>query len=187
MKSMVEVVQNLLKPYIDSQIQTLTNQISASTDAYNASINYHVGDYCIYNNTLKRCIQDCTPASWDVNQSCFTDDTIVGALYDINNYLRDVTNTLISTNHLTGRIVYFNKLHIAELEVEATGLTSGSTSWETVSTNSDVIKQPLVYVRGKATVGEFRMNNAEGGFALQVNLRGEAVTDTLIHCTYIYK
>lgn len=39
MKSMVEVVQNLLKPYIDSQIQTLTNDVSTNATAIQATRN----------------------------------------------------------------------------------------------------------------------------------------------------
>lgn len=54
--------------------------ISNSSDAYSSSKAYAVGDLCIYNNVLYRCITACSAGSWTTNQSCFTPDTLTGAV-----------------------------------------------------------------------------------------------------------
>jgi hypothetical protein len=57
--------------------------ISNSRNAYSSSKAYAVGDLCIYNNVLYRCITACSAGSWATNQSCFTADTLIG----VANYL----------------------------------------------------------------------------------------------------
>jgi hypothetical protein len=54
--------------------------ISNSGDAYDSTKAYAVGDLCIHNDTLQRCITPCSAGSWATNQSCFTQDTLVNAL-----------------------------------------------------------------------------------------------------------
>lgn len=50
--------------------------ISNSGDAYDPTRPYKVGELCIYNNVLYRCITACSAGSWATNQSCFTQDTL---------------------------------------------------------------------------------------------------------------
>ena len=59
-------------------------QVSNSGDAYDPTKAYAVGDLCIYNNVLYRCITACSAGSWEVNQSCFTPDTLVNVGNSMN-------------------------------------------------------------------------------------------------------
>jgi hypothetical protein len=66
------------------------NQISDSDDAYSPSKAYKVGEHCIYNNVLYKCITACSAAAWSVNQSCFTSDTLSNAVTLLNTHLTNV-------------------------------------------------------------------------------------------------
>ncbi|WP_405352353.1 phage tail protein [Ruminococcus sp.] len=46
-------------------------------DTYSPLKDYKVGDLCIYNNVLYRCITACSAGSWEINQSCFTVDSLI--------------------------------------------------------------------------------------------------------------
>jgi hypothetical protein len=54
-----------------------SRQVSDSGDAYDPTRPYKVGELCIYDNVLYRCITACSAGSWATNQSCFTADTLV--------------------------------------------------------------------------------------------------------------
>lgn len=118
MKSMVEVVQNLLKPYIDSVKQALTNdvtyvsqKVSNSDDEYSASKAYYIGDYVIHDNKLYKCTTDCTAAAWNVNSSCFTQDTLTNAVRRINKpelaYSNDAVRVIVVDGVLYVFFVYY--------------------------------------------------------------------------------
>lgn len=71
-------------------LQTGTSNVQAqvsnsSDDTYSSSKAYAVGDLCIYNNVLYRCITACSAGSWATNQSCFTADTLTNVA-NIFNY-----------------------------------------------------------------------------------------------------
>ncbi len=65
---------------VQGAIDAMEGQIANSSDAYSASKAYAVGDYCIYNDTLYRCVTACSAASWAVNSGCFVADTVVSAI-----------------------------------------------------------------------------------------------------------
>lgn len=65
---------------VQGAIDAVEGQIANSSDAYSASKAYAVGDYCIYNDTLYRCVTACTAAPWAVNSGCFVADTVVNAM-----------------------------------------------------------------------------------------------------------
>ena len=103
MKSIVQVVQNLLKPYIDSNIQTLnsalttlTTKVSNSSDVYDPNKNggYKVGELCLSpeDGTLQRCTGDISGA-WSIAKNYFTQDTLANVstlltdrIYGLNDY-----------------------------------------------------------------------------------------------------
>ena len=69
---------------LNDQIGDLSNKVSNNNDAYSASKAYAIGDLVIYNNVLYRCTTACSAASWDVNQSCFTADTLTNVVNIVN-------------------------------------------------------------------------------------------------------
>ena len=71
-------------------------QVSNSNDAYDPTRPYKVGELCIYNNVLYRCITACSAGSWATNQSCFTQDTLVNMANDTALKLisDDISNSL---------------------------------------------------------------------------------------------
>lgn len=64
---------------VDSHADNAQGQVSDSNDAFDPTRPYKVGELCIYNNVLYRCITACSAGSWATNQSCFTADTLVNA------------------------------------------------------------------------------------------------------------
>lgn len=99
---------------VQGAIDAVEGQIANSSDAYSASKAYSVGDYCIYNDTLYRCITACSAASWAVNSGCFVADTVVGVMAKtsqrtvtkINNF----TGTATMTDYALG--VGFADVHV---------------------------------------------------------------------------
>jgi hypothetical protein len=69
-----------------------TNQISDSDDAYSPSKAYAVGEHCIYNNVLYKCITACSAAAWSVNQNCFEETTLTAAVTELNSDLSKITH-----------------------------------------------------------------------------------------------
>jgi hypothetical protein len=65
---------------VNTKVSKTEDLISNSGDAYSPSKPYKVGELCIYNNVLYRCITACSAGSWETNQSCFTQDTLVNAV-----------------------------------------------------------------------------------------------------------
>lgn len=81
---------------VQGAIDAVEGQIANSSDAYSDSSAYAVGDYCIYNDTLYRCITACSAASWSVNSGCFVADTVVGAI------AKTSQRTVTKINNFTG-------------------------------------------------------------------------------------
>jgi hypothetical protein len=125
---------NSLDASVDT-INTKLHQVSNSNDAYSTTKAYSVGDLCIYNNILYRCITACSAGSWATNQSCFTADTLTHALgtkistpnnnnfklYFPNNwtnfYLRTewLSNINVSANGDASRAITFDIPNVSEL------------------------------------------------------------------------
>lgn len=57
-------------------ISAVNQKVASNDDEYSSSKNYAVGEHCIYNNKLYKCITACSAASWNVNQNCFSDTTL---------------------------------------------------------------------------------------------------------------
>lgn len=72
---------------VHSAIQTVSNKVSNSGDAYSPSKAYKVGEYVIHDDVLYKCTTACSAAAWSVNQSCFTTDTLANAVTIINTHL----------------------------------------------------------------------------------------------------
>ena len=72
--------------YISEEIfgKTVRNQ---SSDQYNTTKAYKVGDYVIHNDTLYKCITACSAGSWEANQNCFVTDTLTNAVTTLNSDL----------------------------------------------------------------------------------------------------
>ena len=65
-------------------------------DAYSAAATYAVGDYCIYNNTLYKCITAInTPEEWDATK--WESAQVSNVLRQLNSSLSDITSTLENT------------------------------------------------------------------------------------------
>jgi hypothetical protein len=103
-----EVTQNT------SDIQTLTNNVSAnatnitnvaqkvsnSSDSFDSTKAYSVGDLVIHDNALYRCITACSAASWSVNSSCFEAITLVDAINDDNK--SSALSITVNTDYIDG-------------------------------------------------------------------------------------
>ena len=59
-------------------------QVSNSGDAFDPTRPYKVGEYCIHEDVLYRCITACSAGSWATNQSCFAETTLTTACDNLN-------------------------------------------------------------------------------------------------------
>lgn len=76
-----------------------TNQVADSDDTYSPSKAYKVGEHCIYNNVIYKCITACSAGSWTTNQSCFSQTTLTSAVTDLNSALDQLkTPTHLGSN-----------------------------------------------------------------------------------------
>lgn len=64
---------------VNTKVSKTEVLISNSGDAYDPTRPYKVGEYCIHDDVLYKCITACSAGSWATNQSCFTQDTLTGA------------------------------------------------------------------------------------------------------------
>jgi hypothetical protein len=65
---------------INQAVLNVSNKVSNDSDAFSDLKAYKKGDLVIHDNALHRCIQDCSAASWLVNSSCFTVDTLINVV-----------------------------------------------------------------------------------------------------------
>jgi hypothetical protein len=63
------------------------NQVANKADEYSSSKAYAVGDRCIYNNVLYKCITACSAAAWSVNQTNFEATTLAESVGELNSAL----------------------------------------------------------------------------------------------------
>lgn len=75
--------------------KTVRNQ---SSDQYNTTKAYKVGDYVIHNDTLYKCITACSAGSWEANQNCFVTDTLTNAVTTLNSDLTTLSEYSLTSN-----------------------------------------------------------------------------------------
>jgi len=85
--SELEAVETIATGAQTSASNALDMIRDSSDDAYSSSKAYAVGEHCIYNNVLYKCITPCSAAAWSVNQNCFEPTTLTKAVTDLNNDL----------------------------------------------------------------------------------------------------
>jgi len=78
---------------INQAVSNVVGKVSNNSDAYSDLKAYKTGDLVIYDNMLYACTQDCSAASWLVNSSCFTADTLTNVVsklhLDVSNVIAD--------------------------------------------------------------------------------------------------
>lgn len=93
--------------FVQTAVSKTEVLISNSGDAYSSSKAYAVGELCIYNNVLYRCITACSAGSWATNRSCFIQDTLINNVNNIKNSTGDFAT--VNTTYFNGSVkVYRN-------------------------------------------------------------------------------
>jgi len=149
------------------------NQIADSDDAYSPLKAYKVGEHCIYNNVLYKCVTACSAAAWSVNESCFEPTTLTSAVTDLNNDIKTwdgTRSTVITTSGETWTATDNGEIVI----VGKNGGTSGNYVYlfdlnYTVGTPILTISQPsnhggLVYVNTTIAIKGHSYKLMFGGF-----------------------
>lgn len=83
-----------------------TNQVANSDDTYSPSKAYKVGEHCIYNNVIYKCITACSAAAWSVNQNCFEPTTLTTAVTELNSELNYSTSETVCGKWIDGSPIY---------------------------------------------------------------------------------
>lgn len=86
---------DLVTPSDLAAVQTLATNalgmIQDDSDAYSSSKSYAVGDLCIHDNVVYKCITACSAAAWSVNQNCFEETTLTNELSTLKDALNEMT------------------------------------------------------------------------------------------------
>ena len=86
-----------------SELAAVLGMIQDDSDAYSSSKAYAVGNLCIHDDVVYKCITACSAAAWSVNQNCFSATTLTNAVTTLNSDLTTVeSNTLLSKGKYTG-------------------------------------------------------------------------------------
>lgn len=100
---------DLVTPSELSAVQTLATNalgmIQDDSDAYSSSKAYAVGDLCIHDDIVYKCITACSAAAWSVNQNCFSATTLtdeVSTLKDALSGLIGIKTTSKTVNLIVG-------------------------------------------------------------------------------------
>ena len=80
LETVASAIDNTLAGNLQNQITALSNN---QADAFSKTSTYSVGDYCIYQNVLKKCIKDVETAG-DYDSTCWEDTTIGEEFYELN-------------------------------------------------------------------------------------------------------
>ena len=84
---------DLVTPSELSAVQTLATNalgmIQDDSDAYSSSKAYAVGDLCIHDDVVYKCITACSAAAWSVNQNCFEPTTLTDEVSTLKDALND--------------------------------------------------------------------------------------------------
>lgn len=164
---------------VDSHTDIVQAQASNSGDAYNTTRPYKVGELCIYNNVLYRCITACSAGSWTTNQSCFTVDTLVNAVNGISEvsewnptlYYANQT-TPLSYDRIVKSCIKIGKLVtlFANLHITANGNGTG------LRLTSYFSNPHLRYTPATSAVGTMIINGKLFGLIIDANSTYAAVT-----------
>lgn len=80
LETVASAIDNTLAGNLQNQITVLANN---QADAFSKTSTYSVGDYCIYQNVLKKCIKDVETAG-DYDSTCWEDTTIGEEFSELN-------------------------------------------------------------------------------------------------------
>lgn len=80
LETVASAIDNTLAGNLQNQITALSNN---QADAFSKTSTYSVGDYCIYQNVLKKCIKDVETAG-DYDSTCWEDTTIGEEFSELN-------------------------------------------------------------------------------------------------------
>lgn len=83
LETVASAIDNTLAGNLQNQITALSNN---QADAFSKTSTYSVGDYCIYQNVLKKCIKDVETAG-DYDSTCWEDTTIGEEFSELNRNL----------------------------------------------------------------------------------------------------
>jgi hypothetical protein len=166
---------------VNGHSDIVQSQVSNSGDTYSSSKAYAVGDLCIYNNVLYRCITACSAGSWATNKSCFTQDTLTGVANDLNSGSMNDSGT-VTLNDLVkyrriGKVV----------TVAVSGTCSLSSSWTNIGALPNGFRPfVLLYAPGFTLTGNDAISFAidvTGGIQVRIQNGGtkhDAITGTVI-------
>lgn len=86
---------DLVTPSELAAVQTLATNalgmIQDDSDAYSSSKSYAVGDLCIHDDIVYKCITACSAAAWSVNQNCFEETTLTDEVSTLKDALNQIT------------------------------------------------------------------------------------------------
>lgn len=169
---------NSLKQTLESRINNVSAQVSDNEDAYSSSKPYKVGELCIHDNKLYKCITACSAAAWSINSGCFAVDTLASVVSDLNssstwkNFCTDI-NLSTSTSNPTripnsfselrvilknDKVVYADHIFLKE-EFPSTGtITYRTDGWaETTSSMTDT----PIFLSSNGIAGFIRINQSQ--------------------------
>lgn len=98
LETVASAIDNTLAGNLQNQITALSNN---QADAFSKTSTYSVGDYCIYQNVLKKCIKDVETAG-DYDSTCWEDTTIGEEFSELNRNLRVYTFSKSATVSYSG-------------------------------------------------------------------------------------
>lgn len=140
---------------LNTNINTTQAQVSNSGDSYNPTRDYKVGDLCIYNNVLYRCIAACSAGSWATNQSCFTEDTLVNVGNSINNN----TPKIVSRFTLSA-----NSAQNINLGIDGIG-----TNLITASSNNNAYGAFIAHINNNSIISVYSLSETTPGVTAIIN------------------
>lgn len=137
LETVASAIDNTLAGNLQNQITALSNN---QADAFSKTSTYSVGDYCIYQNVLKKCIKDVETAG-DYDSTCWEDTTIGEEFSELNRKTDDIPVMLSgkmnlyykSSSQMTGSTSVDSKFNgckvlVSVQSVEGTPYT-GSYTW----------------------------------------------------------
>lgn len=110
LETVASAIDNTLAGNLQNQITALS---SNQADAFSKTSTYSVGDYCIYQNVLKKCIKDVATAG-DYDSTCWEDTTIGEEFSELNRkkILYDTAITAAGTYTLTDSVENYSKIYV---------------------------------------------------------------------------
>lgn len=121
---------DLVTPSDLAAVQTLATNalgmIQDDSDAYSSSKAYAVGDLCIHDDIVYKCITACSAAAWSVNQNCFEPTTLTDEISTLKDALTEFAKVqIIETGSLHDIIIpgiYYCTSAVADLPSNSGGV-----------------------------------------------------------------